>query len=894
MKRMILWTALCSLVLAGLAFDLSSWARADADAQDESADTVESAQPAEASTEETPATTDSRSAQNAFFGTGNAGNSNNSLFGLGGAPIAAPDEDMTPEEYIQSEHALTYPLVVDAMTATGGPTVLNPARMLLSEGQLLIAWGKSHDKLFGFSSKTRTWDTVEHSSTKPVVPIINGSVAACSLGKRVVAYSADTGKWGSVTVKADVALGAMKVWKDFVWFSSGGQLYTFRASRGTWASTPLNNAQDTAEKAKLLDDLANKSDDPPNETGQNDAEQSNAPSTFGIVGSFSPPKMPDPKQEGVWGSDVGVMCSPERDALYGFSFVTGQWTKLDIEPQNEIQPTVGTTLAVVELSGDVAAYSGKTGHWDILKLNQPITSGPRLTQNVITVRTKDHMYTFAAQGSYWTSPTDASLDKLPSRATEGSQPANAVRSQSSLAGRAVAGAVARMLGTGTAMLDRTWQNAEDESLSIAKKLQHQSKYLGSEHPELARLRQQLRDSVTKAFRVRTESQRQRMKSMEKKLSKIRKSLEARQDLQERIIERRIEELLDPQVNWNAARESVAAPVGGSPPGMPAVGRSIGLPGPPSISVDGPGPGVVHPSTKLKIRNSETTAPSPASAAVVWDKAELLLQQLEERFKPIDTERTKIDQLVKQIDSLRKPWAESTPEERVAVAQIIRQRRSFGRGLRFGGGGRRTGGTGLRFGSSSGGGAAGRAVRSGNRRADEDDDERPASSGSDDDDETQSDSLADNEVKYELARLSALTHLCDVMERNLQQLDEAIDDYSRPWQRYTDECTSVELNYREAQIEDNAATRLLDREQSLDKLGVGSESNLLKHRVAVEKARIGLQRARHAVDRLKRIENQHPQLKPDQHSKFLDHQRTRLTELRAEIEKWRSEVPDVER
>lgn len=1086
MKRMTLWMMLCGLVLTGWAFNTPSWARGTDDAQDDAVDTVESAQPATDSTEDESVVTES-------VDLGDDGGALGS-----GDWVVPPDEDMTPGEYLQSKHALTYPVVVDAMTTAGGPTVLSPARIRLSEGQLVVAWAKSHNKLYGFSSQTRTWDAVEYTSATEFSPIIAGGTCVGVLGKNVVAYSADTGKWDSVSVEADVPLAALNVSTGFAWFSSEGRLYAFRSSRGTWVSTSLENAQDAAGKAKLLDDLANKSDESAAGKEKNDSPGDDYLTRIGFFDGQM--KVPDPEQEGIWTSDVGVMSSPERDALYGFSFVTGQWTKIEIEPQEKIIPIVSGAVCAVVLDGDVAAYSGKTGHWDILKLDQPITSGPSVSQNLVTVRTKSHMYTFAEHGTHWTSPTDTSLrehtrqsatgrsrgyapnapiaavtrwmkvlkavnaclpveegepnpdislqkrihieaifprrvddlgewhtavaqsdrndgfhpeDKekppagpgyivsvrgyhiynhesidfrvkgltfvkntlmanLRKRTVErdgevipvgqkgishpviisdaldtirwdptvplgGTPNAAIVRGTdsegdaadeivekrlydrttfvlefawipqgrdsrerlspgagalwSSRARPAVAGSFASMLGTGTAMLDRTWRNAEEESLNIAEKLQDQSKFYGNKHPELIKLRQQLRDSVTKAFRARTESQRQRMKAMDKKLAKIRKSLEARQDLQERIIERRIEELLDPQVNWHAARESVAAPAGESLLGMPAVGRPIGLPGPPSIPADAPGPGVVHPSTKLRIRNSETTSPSPAAATVVWDKAELLLQQLEERFEPIDAERTKIDQLVKQIEPLRKSWSESTPEERVAVVQIIRKRGPFGRG--FGFGGRRAGGGGMRLSGSLGRGSAG-GFGLGSRRVDEDEDERPASSGSDDDDETQSGSLADNEVQYELARLSALTRLCDVMEKNLQRLNEAIDDYSRPWQRYTDECMSVELNYSEAQIELNAASRLFDREQSLSKSGVGSESNLLKYRVALEKAEIGVKRARLAIDRIKRIENRYPQLKPDQHSAFLKQQQTRLSELRAEIDKSRSELPEVKR
>jgi len=65
----------------------------------------------------------------------------------------------------------------------------------------------------------------------------------------------------------------------------------------------------------------------------------------------------------------------------------------------------------------------------------------------------------------------------------------------------------------------------------------------------AELKQQLSDAVAKAFESRLHLQQARMEQMQSKLDEIRTSVESREQNQDRIIERRVEELLNPDVEW---------------------------------------------------------------------------------------------------------------------------------------------------------------------------------------------------------------------------------------------------------------------------------------------------------------------------------------------------------
>ena len=92
--------------------------------------------------------------------------------------------------------------------------------------------------------------------------------------------------------------------------------------------------------------------------------------------------------------------------------------------------------------------------------------------------------------------------------------------------------------------------------------------------EAEKVRARLRQSVTAAFEARQNGQRAELAELQKRLDRVEKLIESRQRQKERIIDRRVEELLDPAVKWPS-------------PGQPdAPTRS---PGEPDVTKDDPLP-----------------------------------------------------------------------------------------------------------------------------------------------------------------------------------------------------------------------------------------------------------------------------------------------------------------
>ncbi|HIE95931.1 MAG TPA: hypothetical protein EYG03_22990 [Planctomycetes bacterium] len=140
--------------------------------------------------------------------------------------------------------------------------------------------------------------------------------------------------------------------------------------------------------------------------------------------------------------------------------------------------------------------------------------------------------------------------------------------------------------------------------------------------------------------------------MQAKLKKIQQAIESRDKLRQRIIERRVEELLDPNVNWAATspNRNLPAPVGaavdGPGPGvleMPVTGTPIGLPGPPHIPF----------GTPMTVRSSRAV---PATgAAVTWRQPSELYNKLVSLRRRVQLKSTDLSDFHAKLKGLKKYW-----------------------------------------------------------------------------------------------------------------------------------------------------------------------------------------------------------------------------------------------
>ncbi|HQX53487.1 MAG TPA: hypothetical protein PLR25_26440, partial [Planctomycetaceae bacterium] len=311
-------------------------------------------------------------------------------------------------------------------------------------------------------------------------------------------------------------------------------------------------------------------------------------------------------------SSNGVMItwSEKNDELRGFSTKLGDWEVISIQPQATIVPIVSDTVAAVRIGDSVAAFSGERGWWDVIELSKGSKAVPVLYQSHVQIEDNGHLYTFASEKGAWTSPTDPELRPANEtisprfKSSVASSPSNNVRvlknlfeewrnslpkykarGISVLEGNSEAHfRTARQswmtelkawlhelfedieaASSAKASVDATTQNRTVPDLEVQMEtLQVELNALRSAKPETSdAARKQpdkvkLRKQVEQAFDVRQQLQELEAQKLRLKLQIIEANLATRQKNRERIVERRVEELLDPNgeaTKWNSARES---------------------------------------------------------------------------------------------------------------------------------------------------------------------------------------------------------------------------------------------------------------------------------------------------------------------------------------------------
>jgi hypothetical protein len=258
-----------------------------------------------------------------------------------------------------------------------------------------------------------------------------------------------------------------------------------------------------------------------------------------------------------------ITWSENKDAAWGFSKTTGKWTRQELKPPAMEPPTVGDRLGVIQAGSTVYAYSGQTGRWDVLSL--PADHHPQVGvhEEFVLVNDGSDIYTFADAIGRWTSPDGKNVN-------EAAESNDEVRVYPLLGPRRAPYADALTVEpTSVEDLRRKSQEFDQAAAKLAEQYREQSATRGPNHPELVGLKVQLAAAVKQAFQTRQQLHQVELAEFQRRIQDIQRTIEARQQIQDEIIERRVSELLNPQLQWEAAAPPRAAG-GGIPSGQ--VGR----------------------------------------------------------------------------------------------------------------------------------------------------------------------------------------------------------------------------------------------------------------------------------------------------------------------------------
>ncbi|MBW3596668.1 MAG: OmpH family outer membrane protein [Planctomycetes bacterium] len=273
-----------------------------------------------------------------------------------------------------------------------------------------------------------------------------------------------------------------------------------------------------------------------------------------------------------------ITWSENKDAAWGFSKTTGKWTRQELKPPGTEPPMVGDRLGVIQAGSTIYAYSGQAGRWDVLRL--PADHHPQvgLHEEFVLVNDGSDIYTFADATGRWTSPDGENVNEGPEQ-TE----------NRSLFGLGFPGGspMANVSDVSASVedLSRKHQELDQTSAQLAGRYREQSATIGPNHPDLQRLKERLAEVVKQAFQARQQLHQAELAEFQRRMQDIQRTIEARQRIQGDIIERRVNELLDPSLQWDAAAPQRATG-GGTPSGQ--VGRRSA----------GRGPGVVASASPI--------------------------------------------------------------------------------------------------------------------------------------------------------------------------------------------------------------------------------------------------------------------------------------------------------
>jgi hypothetical protein len=304
---------------------------------------------------------------------------------------------------------------------------------------------------------------------------------------------------------------------------------------------------------------------------------------FGAASSFGP----GPGTEGdpskaryVASGAIIVTWSEKYDTVWGFSKTTGRWSRQELDPPATEPPSLDEGLAVFRAGSTLYAYSGQTGRWDVLRLPEDHKPQFAIHGDFVLVHDGSDIYTFADATGRWTSPQGESADE------GGGQQTGAIGPGATGPGAMGGGAMGGFLfGAGfdglnspppssASQLRRTYEELDSAAAKLAQEYRAASATKGPQHPDLVRLKQQVAAAVTQAFQARQQLHQTELAEFQRRMQDVQRTIQARERIQNEIIQRRVNELLDPSVQWEGANESGVVPgVGMSGPSAPPVASS---------------------------------------------------------------------------------------------------------------------------------------------------------------------------------------------------------------------------------------------------------------------------------------------------------------------------------
>lgn len=472
------------------------------------------------------------------------------------------------------------------------------------------AWSESGDTIWGYSLLKGKWSKVKITPPKKgIAPTVGLSVIAVVTDDRVYAFSNQAARWDVLKSK-----GIPQVWQDRVIVEEDGQYHIFSDATGRWASQSEAVEETETEatdrtvrfdskpaavrvptkRPPMADQrMKDRKKEPIGSPGQSTSGALGAAvgvagggfggggyegggfggSARGIGGSSGDritvtgswnilPPSAIPSKHYIETQEAIVAWSEAKDTLWGYSDSLRKWNKLRIARPNEpLNPVGGFSVIAVRADDRTYAYSAKTGTWDELRT----TAQPIIQAHRIVVEDKGKAYIFTAADGRWMSPNDSLLaDNVDAVQDMGLMPAGR------LSGRAFGGMdrmnaapISNSQGDAELLLQgfsaqgvvddlgKAYDQTDREIKQAAAEYRKTLERHAPDDTAIAQLKARIETLVEKAFTLRQQAQATEAEIHRHRLKQIDSRLAERERLKEKITQRRVQDLLNPALNWEA-------------------------------------------------------------------------------------------------------------------------------------------------------------------------------------------------------------------------------------------------------------------------------------------------------------------------------------------------------
>ena len=319
---------------------------------------------------------------------------------------------------------------------------------------------------------------------------------------------------------------------------------------------------------------------------------------------LSPPAKGPPSDAPIVSNDLAVW--QVGSTLYAFSGAVARWDVLKLaEDHQSATNSAGPSWATISRSGKFGSkyygYSGKTGRWDVLQL--PAGHSPRVivSNDLARILDGNDLYTFAASTGRWTSPQgkESAIETPPVDDAEKVQVYSLRNARAEDIGKLVwqlysreglsvvadprtnsliARGPEKLLSIVHALLTRLDEKLDTATSSgtstglphaeVSGQVAERAKEYDAKEQQAAKLAQQLRDAkglepteksklngelrraVVQSFAARQKFHEAEVAQLAARIRGIEQTISARQKIANQIIDRRVQDLLDPNLQWD--------------------------------------------------------------------------------------------------------------------------------------------------------------------------------------------------------------------------------------------------------------------------------------------------------------------------------------------------------